>query len=76
MIKVYTIQNCEWCKKAKVWLQKNKISYQELDTTEVHQYREDLIFKTGQLAVPTFEVDNKTIIGFNEQLLRTSLRGA
>ncbi len=76
MIKVYTIHGCEWCTKAKLWLQKNKISFQELDTTDVHQYREDLIFKTGQLAVPTFEMNNKTIIGYDEQALKASLRGA
>ena len=74
MIKLYTVQNCDWCSKAKTWLQKNKISFQELDTTEVDKYREDLIFKTGQLAVPVFEIDNKTIIGFNETLLKSSLR--
>ena len=75
MIKLYTVHGCEWCGKAKTWLQKNKISYQELNTTDVDQYRHELIFKTGQLAVPVFEVNNRTIVGFNEQLLKTTLKG-
>ncbi len=68
--KIYTVPDCAWCNKAKDWLNNNNISFQELNTSEVDDYRDQLIQKTGQLGVPVIELDQKTIVGYHEDQLR------
>ncbi len=68
-IKVYTTPNCTWCKKLKEWLKKNKLSFQELDISENDNYRDEVIEKSGQMAVPMTDIDGKIIVGFDEKAL-------
>lgn len=68
-IKVYTSLYCTWCKQLKEWLKKNKLSFQELDISENDNYRDEVIEKSGQMAVPMVEVDGKIIVGFDEKAL-------
>jgi glutaredoxin-like YruB-family protein len=68
-IKVYTTPNCTWCKKLKEWLKKNKLSFQELDISENDNYRDEVIEKSGQMAVPMIDIDGKIIVGFDEKAL-------
>lgn len=68
-IKVYTTPNCTWCKKLKEWLKKNKLSFQELDISENDNYRDEVIEKSGQMAVPMSDIDGKVIVGFDEKAL-------
>ncbi len=50
-ITTYTNPSCPWCIELKAWLKKKKIEYKDLDITEEDEYREELVRKTGQLAV-------------------------
>ncbi len=72
--KIYTVPDCAWCTKAKTWLKNNNISFQELDTSEVEDYRDQLIQKTGQLSVPVIELEQKTIVGYHEDQMRDAFR--
>ncbi len=68
-IKVYTTPYCAWCKLVKEWLKKNKLSFQELDISENDTYRDEVIEKSGQMAVPMVDIDGKIIVGFDEKAL-------
>lgn len=68
-IKVYTTPYCTWCKQLKEWLKKNKLSFQELDISENDNYRDEVIEKSGQMAVPMIDIDGKIIVGFDEKAL-------
>ncbi len=68
-VKLYFTPNCEWCEKMKTWLKKKKVSFESLDLSESDHARDSLLEKTGQLAVPALEVDEKMIIGFDEKVL-------
>ena len=75
-IKVYMRPTCTWCQKLKEWLKKKKCSFQELDIVESDTYRDELIVKTGQLAVPVIEIDGQLIIGFNEKVMESIIAKA
>ena len=64
---VYMTPTCTWCKKLKEWLHKNRIKFEERDTTEESEWRDELLEKSNQLAVPVIDVDGKIIIGFDEK---------
>lgn len=72
-IKVYSTPTCFWCQKIKEWLKKNKISYQDLNIIESDTYRDEMIEKSSQMAVPVTiikEGDKEdVVVGFDEPRL-------
>ena len=74
-VKMYMTPKCEWCKKAKQWFKKKKIKVEELDIVEPqHQpLRDEILHKTGQFITPTFDIDGKIIVGFDEEELEKAL---
>lgn len=72
-IKVYSTPTCVWCKKAKQFLQSNNIPFQDLDVASDKAAREEMVKKTGQLAVPVIEIDGETNVGYDENWLRQKL---
>ena len=70
---VYWIPTCPWCKKLEEWLKKKKIPFEKREVTEETAYRDELLEKSGQLAVPVIDIDGKIIIGFDEKLLEEAL---
>ncbi len=72
-VKVYSTPTCPWCKKAKQFLQSNNIPFQNLDVASDKAARDEMIKKTGQLAVPVVEIDGETTVGYDENWLRQKL---
>ncbi len=72
-IKVYMTPTCTWCQKLKEWLKKKKVSFQEIDTFEYDKEREEMIEKSGQMAVPVIDIDGQIIVGFFEEKLEKAL---
>ncbi len=72
-IKLFTAPTCTWCKKLKEYLKKKKVSYQELDISEIDTARDELLEKTGQLAVPVIAINGVYIVGFDEPRLEELL---
>ena len=66
-IRIFTTPTCLWCKKAKDYLKKRKLSYIELDLYEDNKARHEMITKTGQMGVPVIEIDGKCIVGFDQE---------
>ena len=73
---VYTTPTCPWCKKLKSWLKKKKISFEERDTTEEDKYRDELLKKSNQLAVPVIDIDGTIIVGFDEKAIGEEIKKA
>ena len=75
-IKIYVTPTCTWCQKLKEWLKKKKVSYQELDVIESDTYRDQLIQKSWQMAVPVIDIDGQIIVGFDEKKLDEIIKKA
>jgi glutaredoxin len=77
-IEIYTIPTCPWCTKLKDWLKKKKISYEEKDLSESQngRFRNEILDKSSQLAVPTLDIDGQIIVGFHEDLIESALAKA
>jgi glutaredoxin-like YruB-family protein len=72
-IKVYSTPTCPWCIKAKKFLQDNGVPFQNLDVASDSQAREEMIKKSGQMAVPQIEIDGELQIGYDEGWLKDKL---
>lgn len=61
------------CKAAKEFLSSKGVPFQDIDVARDAEAREDLIRKTGQLAVPVITVDDEVIVGFDRRRLERLL---
>jgi len=66
---VYSTPTCGYCTVAKDWLKENNIEYKEFDVAMDEEKRNELIKKTGQMAVPVIEVGEDIVIGFDKKKL-------
>ena len=58
---------------AKSFLDANNIPYQELNVAEDKEARQEMISKSGAMAVPVIEIDGEILIGFDEAQLKEKL---
>jgi glutaredoxin-like YruB-family protein len=63
---IYSTPSCVYCKVAKDWLENNSIAFTEYDLARDTDKRDEMIKKTGQMAVPVFDIDGEIIIGFDK----------
>ncbi|MBT9149730.1 MAG: glutaredoxin family protein [Dehalococcoidia bacterium] len=72
-VRIYSTPTCPWCKKAKSFLDKNGIPYQDLNVAVDKVARDEMIKKSGQMGVPVLEIDGDIVIGFNQEQLKEKL---
>jgi glutaredoxin-like YruB-family protein len=70
---IYSAPWCVYCKMAKAYMDENKVKYTELDVSADEKAKEDMIKKSGQLAIPVMDVDGEIIIGFDKPALKEAL---
>lgn len=73
---IYTIQTCPWCDKLKTFLKNKKIKFEERDVKEEGKWRQELLEKTSQTAVPVTEIDGELTIGFDEKVIEEAIQKA
>jgi glutaredoxin-like YruB-family protein len=68
-VKLYTTSSCPYCQMAKDWFKKNNISYQEFNVSLDEERRNEMIEKSGQMAVPVIDVNGQIVVGFDKNRL-------
>lgn len=66
---IYSTPACMYCHMAKEWFKENNIDYTEHDISTDAQKRDEMIQKTGSMAVPVIEIEGETIVGFDKNKL-------
>lgn len=72
-VKIYSTPTCVYCKRAKEFFKANNIAYQDFNVGEDEKAREEMINKTNQMGVPVIEIDDKIVIGYDEEALKELL---
>ena len=72
-VKVYSTPTCPWCVKAKDFLKKKGIPYEDLDVSKDAKARNEMIEKSGQLGVPVLDVKGTIIVGFDPKSIEAYL---
>ena len=72
---MYCTSWCPDCKRARAWLKARSLEYTEVDINAVPgvaaQVRK---WAGGSLATPTFDIDGRTLVEFDEQKLTEMLK--
>lgn len=75
-IKVYSMDGCPWCDKAKDFFKEKKIKFEELNVSTDRVALKEMLEKTGQGGVPQIEINGKMIIGFDKAAIEAELKKA
>lgn len=62
---IYSTPSCVYCKLAKEYFKQNNVPYVEKDVFVDEVARNEMIEKSGQLAVPVIDIGGKIVVGFD-----------
>lgn len=68
-VTIYTTPTCVYCKMTKAFFRENNVAYEEKDVSTDAAARNEMITRSGQLAVPTIDIDGQIIVGFDKESL-------
>jgi glutaredoxin 3 len=72
-VKIYTTNHCPWCHKAKDFLKRHNIKFENIDVQENEEAAREMVEKSGQMGVPVLDINGEIIVGFNETRIRKAL---
>ncbi len=72
-VKIYTTSVCPYCRMAKEFLTQRGVEFEEVNVQENRGAALEMIQKTGQNGVPVIEINNKIIVGFNQEKIIEAL---
>jgi len=70
---VYSSPTCPWCLRLKQFLGENNVIFQDIDVSGNQQAAEEMIRKTGQMAVPAIDIEGEIIVGFDREKIKSAL---
>jgi glutaredoxin-like YruB-family protein len=70
---IYTTPTCTWCKKAKEYLKKNSVDYEEVSVDGNQGAAKELMKLSGQMGVPVTKIGEKVVVGFDEEELKAAI---
>ncbi|MDD5710836.1 MAG: glutaredoxin domain-containing protein [Candidatus Colwellbacteria bacterium] len=76
IIKMYTTPFCRYCKVAKSFFASKGITFVEVDITKDQGAMKEMIKKSGQMAVPVFDIGGQILVGFNQVKIQRALKVA
>ena len=73
-IVIYSTPTCPYCIMAKNFFKKHNVSYAEKDVSSDQEAAQEMVKKSGQMGVPVIEIDEKIIIGFDQEKIAELLK--
>ncbi|PJE51583.1 MAG: NrdH-redoxin [Candidatus Yanofskybacteria bacterium CG10_big_fil_rev_8_21_14_0_10_36_16] len=72
-VQIYTTPTCHFCKMAKEYFNEKNIAYEAYDVVSDAQKRQEMVEKSGSMAVPVIVIDDKVIVGFDKERVNKAL---
>ncbi len=66
-ITIYTTPTCVYCKMAKAFFKEHNVTYEEKDVASDQALAEEMVKKSGQMAVPVIDIDGQILVGFDKE---------
>ena len=73
-ITIYSTPTCHFCHMAKVFLTANNVPFTDYNVQENIEKRQEMVEKSGGMAVPVIDVDGEVMVGYARNRL-ASLAG-
>ena len=72
-IKLYSLPTWPHCHHAKEFLSQKNLAFTDFDVGEDKTARDEMVALTNQRGVPVIVIDDKVIIGFDQQKIEEAL---
>lgn len=72
-VKVYSTPTCPYCIRAKQFLKENNIEFENMDVSTNQQAAQEMVDKSGQMAVPVLDIDGEIIVSFDQDKIKNTL---
>ncbi len=72
-VKVYSTPSCSKCKALKKFLGEKGIEYMDINVASNTAAAQEMIEKSGQMAVPVADIDGTVIAGFDRKKIEEAL---
>ena len=73
-VKVYSTPTCPWCVKTKEFLTENKVEYEDINVAADQKSAQEMLTKSGQMAVPATDTNAERLVGFDKKRLKKALK--
>jgi glutaredoxin-like YruB-family protein len=67
MVKVYSTPTCPYCFTLKEFLKERGIDFEDIDVSKNEAILQEMVQKSGQMAVPVIEIDGQIVVGFDKE---------
>jgi glutaredoxin-like YruB-family protein len=67
MVKVYSTPTCPYCFTLKEFLKEKEIDFEDIDVSKNEAILQEMVQKSGQMAVPVVEIDGQIVVGFDKE---------
>ena len=66
-IKIYSTPTCPYCHLLKEYLKEKNIEFEDIDVSQNQEALQELVKKTGAMAVPVIDIDGEIVVGFDKE---------
>ena len=73
-VSIYTTPTCSYCTMAKNWFRENGIRFTEYNVARDTRRADEMVRKSGQMAVPVLDVNGRILVGFNKSEIENALK--
>ena len=73
-VTLYYVENCSSCELARLYLRDRNIPFTEKNLKDDRKVQQEVVAKTGSLAVPVVTVGERVMNGFSQSLLEGELK--
>jgi len=70
---IYTTPTCPYCAMAKMFLKEYGVSFIEKNVAQDRVAANEMIEKSGQMGVPTIDINGEIIVGFDQDAIKKAL---
>ncbi len=71
---IYTTPTCPYCAMAKMFLKEHRVSFIEKNVAQDRAAANEMIKKSGQMGVPTIDINGEIIVGFDQDAIKKALK--
>lgn len=72
-VKIYSTPACPFCMMSKKFLKENNIDFEDINVSTDQAKAQEMVQKSGQMAVPVIDIDGEVIVGFDKEKIRKTL---
>jgi len=63
---VYSSDGCPWCGRAKSYLRKNGVPFNEINVSRNSSAAQDIFRRSGQMGTPQIDINGHIVVGFDQ----------